>query len=426
MNNLIYAQSNRWGRLLLIVAVLLGGSFSLVPPAKAQQIVFQDTIPAGQTLENDAILAGTDISVAGNVVGDVLAVGTNVNISGGVDGSLIALGQNVSIAGPVSGTTFVLSLELILDSTADLARNLYFGGLSLTTKEGSTIERDLNAVSLGANLNGSVGRTTNAIIGPLEVFRAGVNLFGLQDKLPLGQGLRLPTQPAARSLQEQVRYSGLVPPLRWSASGELQQTQVDTAQLQAWFLGVLRNLITLLVFGLIAIWLFPRQLHQAARLTRRKPWQATGIGLLALVIAFALILVVGLLFTLILAVGIWLASVHLSGLAFAVWMVGFSTLALVFSLSALFVAYGTKVLVAFLVGLLLLEWIFPRAAQQRFWPLLVGLVLYVLLASIPGLGWVIAVLVTAIGLGSAWQLYRQHGEPPAVPEPAEYVEEITV
>src|SRR3990172_3307892 len=112
----------------------------------------------------------------------------------------------------------------------------------------------------------------------------------------------------------------------------------------------------------------------------------------------------------ILAVGLWLSSVQLSSLALAVWAVGFSSLALVFSLSALFVAYGTKVIFAYLVGLLILKRAFPRAAEQRLWPLLVGLALYVLLVSIPGLGWVIAVLVTAIGLGAAWLLYRERGE----------------
>jgi hypothetical protein len=41
---------------------------------------------------------------------------------------------------------------------------------------------------------------------------------------------------------------------------------------------------------------------------------------------------------------------------------------------------------------------------------LLGLFLYVLLASIPYFGWVIAVLVNSIGLGAAWLAYRDKGQ----------------
>ncbi|HLE16056.1 MAG TPA: hypothetical protein VI776_15010 [Anaerolineales bacterium] len=413
MNNIGYTQHNRWVRLLLVTGMLLGGFLSLVPPAKAQAIVFEDTIPAGQVLENDAILSGTDVTLAGEVVGDVLAVGTNITISGQVDGSLIAVGQHVSLASPVSGTTIVVSLDLLLEPAAQLARNLYFVGLSLQTQKDSWIGRDLVALALGATLNGEIARDTRAVLGPLEVIRLLIGSISGDDPQTVSRAIPAPAI-AARPPVEQALQSGFAPPLRpllpGIAGGALQQAQIDTARLQAWFLGVVRNLVTLLVFGLLGIWLFPRQLNQAAGLTHRRPWKATGIGLLALVIAFSLSLVAGLLFAMILAVGLWLSSVQLSSLALAVWAVGFSSLALVFSLSALFVAYGAKVIVAYLVGLLILERVFPRAAEQRWWPLLLGLALYVLLASIPGLGWVIAVLVTAIGLGAAWLLYRERGE----------------
>ena len=413
MGNFGYTQQNRWVRLLLVTGMLLGGFLSIVPPAKAQAIVFEDTIPAGQVLENDAILSGTDVTLAGEVVGDVLAVGTNITISGQVDGSLIAVGQHVNLASPISGTTIVVSLDLLLEPAAQLARNLYFVGLSLQTQEGSLIGRDLAALALGATLNGEIARDTRAVLGPLEVIRLLIGSISGDDPQTVSRAIPAPAI-AARPPVEQALQSGFAPPLRpllpGIAGGALQQAQIDTARLQAWFLGVVRNLVTLLVFGLLGIWLFPRQLNQAAGLTHRRPWKATGIGLLALVIAFSLSLVAGLLFAMILAVGLWLSSVQLSSLALAVWAVGFSSLALVFSLSALFVAYGAKVIVAYLVGLLILERVFPRAAEQRWWPLLLGLALYVLLASIPGLGWVIAVLVTAIGLGAAWLLYRERGE----------------
>ena len=54
--------------------------------------------------------------------------------------------------------------------------------------------------------------------------------------------------------------------------------------------------------------------------------------------------------------------------------------------------------------------------------LLLGLFLYVLLAWIPYFGWVVAVLVNAVGLGAAWLAYRDRGL--STTEETETVEEM--
>jgi uncharacterized membrane protein len=59
---------------------------------------------------------------------------------------------------------------------------------------------------------------------------------------------------------------------------------------------------------------------------------------------------------------------------------------------------------------LILRRLAPKANQYLILPLLLGLFLYVLLASIPYFGWVIAVLVNSIGLGAAWLAYREKGQ----------------
>jgi uncharacterized membrane protein len=65
--------------------------------------------------------------------------------------------------------------------------------------------------------------------------------------------------------------------------------------------------------------------------------------------------------------------------------------------------------VAFLVGSLILKRLAPNSLQYKILPLLLGLLIYVLLAWLPYFGWVIAVLVNAIGLGAAWFAFRDRG-----------------
>jgi cytoskeletal protein CcmA (bactofilin family) len=420
---------NRWTRTLFVILILMGGVFSLVSPARAQgiNVTFEDSIAAGQVVENDTILAGTNVNIDGTVVGDALAVGAFVEVNGDVAGSLVAIGQNVVINGTVEGTLYVAAVTLELGEEAELSRNLYYLGASLNTAEGSTIGRDLALISMGAQLSGDIGRNTVGIIGPWELFKLFMDLIGrpvFEPQTGLDTSYRIQSQP--------VSFAGFLPSLSSSVlikseapsyseanlipasitqpdvSG-LAGSSVDSEEVLDWLQWSVEEFFTLLVFGLIGIWLFSSFLKRSAQKLETKPLQSTGIGLLGLVISIALIGVVILVALMILVVGIGLASLSLWDLAWAVWGVGFTSLGLAFWLSLLFVSYGTKVIVAFLVGTIILRRLAPNTLQYKILPLLLGILIYVLLAWIPYFGWVIALLVNAIGLGAVWFAFRERG-----------------
>jgi cytoskeletal protein CcmA (bactofilin family) len=426
-------SSNRWTRGALVIVLLLGGIFSLVSPARAQgiQVTFEDSVPAGTVVENDAVLAGTTVKLDGDVDGDALAVGSTVEVNGDVEGSLVAVGQNVVINGTVGGTTYVVALTLELGPEAELNRNLYNISGSTNLAEGSMIGRDLVLVSLGAQLSGEIGRNTEGIIGPFEIFRLFMDMIGrpvLEPQSGLeSSGLSDTAQVAP------IQYSGILPSvssiaLTGPAEKVLSQNQaspptkieprqstqtgstIDSERVADWAQRVVLEFITLLVFGLLGIWLFSSFLNRSAQKVESKPLQATGYGLLGLILSIALIGVLILVALLILMLGIGLGYLNLWDLAWAVWGVGFASLGLAFWVSLLFVSFGTKVIVAYLIGLLILRRLAPKANQYLILPLLLGLFLYVLLASIPYFGWVIAVLVNSIGLGAAWLTYREKGQ----------------
>ena len=426
-------SSNRWTRGALVIVLLLGGIFSLVSPARAQgiQVTFEDSVPAGTVVENDAVLAGTTVKLDGDVDGDALAVGSTVEVNGDVEGSLVAVGQNVVINGTVGGTTYVVALTLELGPEAELNRNLYNISGSTNLAEGSMIGRDLVLVSLGAQLSGEIGRNTEGIIGPFEIFRLFMNMIG-RPVLEPQSGLESSGLSDTAQVTP-IQYSGILPSissiaLTGSAEKVLSQNQaspptkieprqstqtdstIDSERVVDWVQRVVLEFITLLVFGLLGIWLFSSFLNRSAQKVESKPLQATGYGLLGLILSIALIGVLILVALLILMLGIGLGYLNLWDLAWAVWGVGFASLGLAFWVSLLFVSFGTKVIVAFLIGLLILRRFAPIANQYLILPLLLGLFLYVLLASIPYFGWVIAVLVNSIGLGAAWLAYREKGQ----------------
>ncbi|MDD5469088.1 MAG: hypothetical protein PHS96_14955 [Anaerolineales bacterium] len=109
--------------------------------------------------------------------------------------------------------------------------------------------------------------------------------------------------------------------------------------------------------------------------------------------------------------------ITLGGLAGTVAGVGFSGLSLVVTVFTLLVSYGSKLVFAYLVGKLTLEKVAPRYAEQKAWPLVLGVVLYLLVRSIPLLGWLVGVLATLLGLGAMW-LWFQDRRPAVAPAEA--------
>ncbi len=433
---------NRLTRAFVVLVILMGGIFSVVSPARAQgiNINLDDTIASGEVVENDAFLAGTTVRVDGDVVGDLFAGGAFVEVNGNVDGSLFAVGQNVVINGSIGGTVYVAAVTLDLGPEAETGKNVYFIGASVATAEGAEVGRDLVVASMGANLSGEIGRNTVGMIGPWELVKWFMDLIGRPVFEP-GASSSTPG-PSFRVESQPVQFSGFIPQLNALLPGislnsvpgetgkiisadQLAQSSsgIDSEAVTAWLRGVVEEYITLLIFGLIAIWLFASFLKRSGEKLEEKPLKSTGIGLLALVISVALIGVVLLVFLLILMLGIGLGALGLWDLAWAVWGVGFSSMGLAFWLSLLFVSYGTKIIVAFLVGTLILRRLAPKSLQYKILPLLLGLLIYVLLAWVPYFGWVVAILVNAIGLGAAWLAYRDMGtestEEPALEEVVE-------
>ena len=394
-----------------ILALSLAFLFGMAGAARANQIIVGPEVTQGQVIENDAILSGIDVILDGTVQGDAFVVGRYVTINGDVQGSLFVLAREVTISGLVQGTTYVSWMGLHLTPSASLARNLFFLGVSLETDPGSTIARDLAGISLGATLKGDIGRDIKLIIGPLEIAKAIMNLTSDQVS-GVGAGpmslVKLVPSPSGG-----IQFAGIAPLEQWlrpNSTALFQTGGVDTERLQAWFLPVARGFVTLLFIGLLGLWLLRPWVESSLAVGKTRPWATLGVGLIVLIVSFNIFLLGILLFALVIVSGFWLSSISMGELAWLVWSVGLTAVGLAFALFWVLVIYGSKAFVAYLTGWLILNRLAPRANRYRIVPLLLGLLLYVLLVSIPIAGWVIAILATAYGLGAFWFALRRRGQ----------------
>jgi cytoskeletal protein CcmA (bactofilin family) len=398
----------------------------------AQGILQGTTIPSGTVVDSDVFLTGQTVSIDGTVNGNVVVLGDQVTINGTVNGSLILVGQNAVVSGQVSGGTYVAALTLEMASGAVLERDLYYAGVSLMTQSGAAVQRDLYAIGLDAGLSGHVGRSLHTVIGPIQLYNGLMRLLGFGDLIvrlhftipPPSTPTPLPTlapqptptpvftptpeNPIGGSVQSQAAVVGPVSHIasRPASAHYRANAVIDSNDVVTWVLQVLREWAVLFLFGILGLWLFNKPLERSAVQLRVKPLQSLAYGLLVLVIAINLFGVALLLAALVFVIGLGIGFLGLWGLALLFWTAAYACLS--FSLVVLwaFIVYGTKVIVAYLTADWLLGSVLPVVARYKAVPLFLGTLVYALLATIPLFSWVLAVLVTATGMGAAWLAYR--------------------
>jgi hypothetical protein len=182
-----------------------------------------------------------------------------------------------------------------------------------------------------------------------------------------------------------------------------------------WFFKLLRELIALLVFGALALWLLPNVTHKVVEQARLNVLPAAGYGLLTVLLGYFAAFVAA---SLILGVGLLLAILTLGSVSGPLFGLGFSALGLALAVFSFLVGTGSKVVVALLVGGLLIDQLAPQSPNRKVWMLLAGVFIYALIRSIPLVGWLIALVATLIGVGAMYLAYRasRAQRAPAAPE----------
>jgi hypothetical protein len=430
----------KWELSILLICLSLFITFMFPASALARGNSVADTIGQGEIVNQSLVLYGREVAMDGVVNGDLVAIGNNVTINGEVNGSLIVIGQNVNLNGPIAGSAYIGSLKTIMGSEAITERDVYFIGASLVTQEGSSINRDLHAVSLEADLSGTVGGTVDALIGPVNLIQVLYNY--MLDQGWLSQPLKFNFPWFQRGFEKQalpVMAFGL-PSIqnmifistapanetalntRLGLQSSQQAATIDVQRLKDWAVPTLRNMAGLLLLGLLVLWLLPAQLSYAGEQARKNPWRSLLTGLLVFVIGWFVALLALLL---IVALAIFFYWVSLPNLGFLFGTIGLSSLGIAISIFWLSIVFFSKIIIANLCGTLFFKRFLPKFAHRRIWPFLTGVIVYALLASIPYLGWLVAVIATFMGLGAIWKLSSTQKQPEAQPdEEAQLVENM--
>jgi hypothetical protein len=324
----------------------------------------------------------------------------------------------------------------VLGGKASVGRNVAFAGFGAQADAGSKVGRDLVAAAYQLVLNGEVTRDLRFGGGAMELNgKVGrdvvteieapgtantppfVPSFGNMPA-PIPAGLRV--APSA-VIGGKMKYTSPVNQsntIRSAPTGGVVFEQripestgarrEPTAMDFVW--GRVQEFMSLLLLGLLAAWIAPQWLSRASAALQARPLNSAAWGLAWLIGGF--VLAVGIAIAIIL-VAIVIGAISLGGLTAPFVGLSFSGLALAFGVFLLAVAFGAKLVCAHLFGRVIVHAVNPAMADHRYVPLLLGIVVYVLIASIPFVDWLVVLAVTIVGLGAIWNMLRGGGAAPA-------------
>lgn len=414
-------------RAALAVVLACAGLLLAVPSGWAAEVRGGEdlTVAAGEVVDDDLYVAGDDVVVDGTVRGDLVVAAGTVTVRGTVEGDLMAAARTVVVEGEVGDDARLAGQAVVLRQDARIADDLVAGAFSVEARPGSVVGGDVLLGAYQGRLAGDVGGDVGAgaeglalagrIGGDVEasVSDAGQDGAPAATWLP-GGDVPLPAVPSGLTLEDTARLEGdlsyragaeasvasgaeVAGQTRFEQIAAPQDPDPGPAGPVALLLEGLRRFVTLLVAGLLVLWLLPRLMAGAATALRTRPWPSLGWGVLAVagaVVALFVVLVV----TVLLALGFGVLT--LGGLAAAVLGAGLALDVVLGLALVLGVGLLAPVVVSFTAGGGLLRDPVPARFGRRVLALALGLLAYVVLRAVPFLGAVVGPVVALFGLGA--------------------------
>jgi cytoskeletal protein CcmA (bactofilin family) len=379
----------------------------------------QPAVAADEVIEGDLYMTGDRVTVDGLVQGDLVAAGREVIVNGTVEGDLIAAAQTVYVGGTVEDAR-IAGMAIKLGEGAHVSEDLFGAAFSLESDTGSLVGCSVVFAGYQALLAGTIGGMAKISAGALEL--AGSVMGNVDAEISGKQGamspanyipspFEMPSVDGGLKVADSARIGGRLTYTAKSEGAIAFAESIDGGvehrpsegeweqgpNVASRVFGFLKKPISLLVVGLLLLWLAPACQRGLVEKLETRPLPSLGWGVLTL-ICFPIA-----------AIAIILVSVPTAILLGLVRLPDLATLVIVSMLVCEgLLAASIWVPVAFLapiaVGLAAGRWLARRTrvgvVDGGVLQLVIGLAGLAVLSAIPVIGTLIGLLVLLLGLGA--------------------------
>lgn len=373
---------------LAIFSIL--GLFLLVTPfavmAGSNQSIY---IAEDEIVEGNFIKIGNTINIAGNVNGDVIVAGSSITISGDVAGDVIAVGSIIRITGEVGGSVRVAGSAIEING--EVKHNIWAVGSTVAINEDASVGWDVFSAGASVEIRGPVERS---------VWLAGASLvidnkIGKDVNVAIDQEGQLTLSPQAE-VGGQVVYKAakdeqLVQNEGAVVTGEIIRKDLNVPNEKdleqffgtAYVMFKIFTLFSLLLIGLVYVTLVPKATLMIKDEMIKNPLPSLGYGFVYLVLMPIVILAL---------------FITIIGIPLALILIPIYVISLIIA----------KVFAAFVIGVMILD----KATKNKYkkslvWPLVLGLVVFVIVTSIPVIGWIAKLLLVLWALGGLIKIKKE-------------------
>ncbi len=319
--------------------LFLLGSFclSLWIPANCAQAVSGWNV--GNYLMGNRIVVGPEETKEGGFA----AAGADLEIKGNVRGGLKAFGANVMHSGAVEGEVMVFGANVTL--AGKYRDKVKVGAANLT---------------LSGTFDGPVAAGAAKItVAPTAVIKG--DLIYTAASLDRQEGSQIRGKIAQREFKERKE---------WVEKGK-------KAILSLWIAYWVLSIPALIIAGLLIHYLFPRGTEAVLAAIPRSPWKNLGVGLV---------------FVVVVPVGITIALITLVGIPIGIMVaLGYGIL-----------IYISRIFIGVWIGRKILGYFKKSLATAFFWPLFLGTLITTFLLIIPVLGWLFRLFFVLFAVGTIW------------------------
>jgi cytoskeletal protein CcmA (bactofilin family) len=368
-----------FGSILCLTVLVLSLAFLVADPhhaAASTTAVGDDAnIPKGETVNDDLVLAGGDVTIDGTVRGDVTGAASSLKIGGRVQGdvnvavgqievtgtidqTLRALGGTTKIAGAIGGDVTIVGGKVEVESTGKIAG-------------------DLLAVGGDITLNGPVTGNVRGNMGDLTLnSRVGGNVKVRVDNLKVQDGARIAGDVTYKSHNEGDFSSKSV------INGSIEHQRligfVPIENMTFWVVSAVFRLLCALLAGLIVVLIMPRSTAAIADAVRGSFLKS---GLFGLIFLFLIPILLTILMVTIIGIPIALIGLALFLIAL----------------------YLSQVFVGTAIGRFILPDSWGNLGRgYNLLAMVIGVIIIAVLRAlpVPYLGWIVTAIVTIIGAGA--------------------------
>lgn len=313
-------------------------------------------IPSSQIIDDDLVTAGGNVDIDGTINGDLIVASGNVKIAGYVNGSVIATCGVLEVTGRVAND--IVAMGGTIEINNSVLDNALLAGGTVILKEYGSIGKDLH---VGAGI---------------------INIAGLVGGNASLNSEHLIVQPSAK-IQGNLEYTSektaIIP--EGVVEGTTKHILPISKEEGFYQLGISLKVIgffAIVLIGILLTKLAPKQMMQIADTMRKSFWKCIGIGVVCLIVIPIVSLIL-----MITIIGLPLGLIILALYIIAIYL--------------------TKIFVGLLLGQTILEKI-KKPSTYLILPLVIGISLLTLLASIPYLGFLIILAYVILGLGALFIL----------------------